>query len=156
MGSEVISQEEDTQGDQHSLQHLSGGQKAVVAACLNFAIQRIEPLPFYILDEFDSALDPLYCEGIAQQISLLSKPHEDPVTGEPCPGAQFLVTSFKSHMVEHADRLFEVSYTNSESKVAIIKKERALKLIENAPKETKPAKKGKKSNWRRIDNNKIL
>ena len=64
---EVISQEQD-KDEQHplSLAHLSGGQKAVVAACLIFAIQRIEPLPFYILDEFDSALDPLYCEGIAQ------------------------------------------------------------------------------------------
>jgi chromosome segregation ATPase len=65
-GDEVISQDQDTQSHQHSLSHLSGGQKAVVAACLIFAIQRIEPLPFYILDEFDSALDPLYCEGVAQ------------------------------------------------------------------------------------------
>ena len=71
----------------------------MVAAALIFAIQRIEPLPFYILDEFDSALDPLYCEGIADQISMLSRPHVDPVTGLQCPGSQFLVTSFKQHMV---------------------------------------------------------
>ena len=50
----------------HSLNHLSGGQKAVVAACLIFAIQQIEAAPFYIMDEFDSALDANYCQGIAE------------------------------------------------------------------------------------------
>jgi len=82
-GEQVISSQDDFEEASHplSLSRLSGGQKAVVAACLIFAIQRIEPLPFYILDEFDSALDPLYCEGIANQIAELSRPHTDPVTG---------------------------------------------------------------------------
>ena len=44
-----------------SLSHLSGGQKAVVAACLVFAIQKIDAAPFYVMDEFDAALDPQYC-----------------------------------------------------------------------------------------------
>jgi len=131
---QVISSQDDQaqQAAAHSLSlsHLSGGQKAVVAACLIFAIQRIEPLPFYILDEFDSALDPLYCEGIAAQIALLSRPHLDPVTGQQCPGSQFLVTSFKPHMVSCADRSFEVSFRNSESRLARISADKALKLIE--------------------------
>ena len=86
-------------------------------------------MPFYVLDEFDSALDPLYCEGIAEQISKLSKPHVDPVTWVHCAGSQFFVTSFKPHMVEYADSLFEVSFKNSESKLAPIGKDKALKLI---------------------------
>eukprot|EP00435_Cladocopium_sp_Y103_P050943 s819_g15.t1 len=36
---------------------LSGGQKTVVALSLIFAIQRLEPAPFYLLDEVDAALD---------------------------------------------------------------------------------------------------
>ena len=49
---------ESSQEDDLTLSRLSGGQKAVVAACLIFAIQQIEAAPFYIMDEFDSALDP--------------------------------------------------------------------------------------------------
>jgi len=49
-----------------NLDSLSGGQKAVVAACLIFAIQKIDQSPFYIMDEFDSALDPQYCQGIVE------------------------------------------------------------------------------------------
>lgn len=33
------------------------------------------------MDEFDSALDPQYCQGIAEIIQKLSHTHEDPVTG---------------------------------------------------------------------------
>jgi chromosome segregation ATPase len=39
------------------LGHLSGGQKAVVAASLLFAALKIDAAPFYIMDEFDNALD---------------------------------------------------------------------------------------------------
>lgn len=41
----------------YSLKKLSGGQKAVVAICFIFAIQKLDAAPFYIMDEFDSALD---------------------------------------------------------------------------------------------------
>ena len=51
--------------DELSLSQLSGGQKAVVAACLIFAIQKIDAAPFYIMDEFDASLDAQYCQGIA-------------------------------------------------------------------------------------------
>ena len=42
------------------LQHLSGGQKTVVVVALIFAVLKIEAAPFYILDEFDHALDSQY------------------------------------------------------------------------------------------------
>ena len=40
------------------MNQLSGGQKTAVAISLIFAISKVEPPPFYILDEVDSALDP--------------------------------------------------------------------------------------------------
>lgn len=89
--SEVITSQQDQESNESlqalSLTHLSGGQKAVVAACLIFAIQKIEAAPFYIMDEFDSALDPQYCQGIAEQIKRLSHSHPDPITGDMCPGS---------------------------------------------------------------------
>ena len=39
------------------MNELSGGQKALVALCLIFAIQRCDPAPFYLFDEIDQALD---------------------------------------------------------------------------------------------------
>jgi len=39
------------------LSHLSGGQKTVVVVSLIFAVLKLDAAPFYILDEFDHALD---------------------------------------------------------------------------------------------------
>jgi ABC-type transport system involved in cytochrome c biogenesis ATPase subunit len=53
-----------------SMRQLSGGQKTLVSLALIFAIQRIDPAPFYLLDEVDAALDPQYRQTVA---SLLHK-----------------------------------------------------------------------------------
>jgi RecF/RecN/SMC family protein len=50
------------------MQQLSGGQKSVVALALIFAIQRCDPAPFYLFDEIDSALDPIYRTSVANLI----------------------------------------------------------------------------------------
>ena len=47
------------------LSHLSGGQKTVVVVALIFAVLKMESAPFYILDEFDHALDTQYRKAIA-------------------------------------------------------------------------------------------
>ena len=44
-------------GDVARMNQLSGGQKALVALTLVFAIQRADPAPFYLFDEIDQALD---------------------------------------------------------------------------------------------------
>lgn len=41
------------------MSQLSGGQKAVVALALIFAIQRCDPAPFYLFDEIDQVC-PLF------------------------------------------------------------------------------------------------
>ena len=92
------------------LSSLSGGQKAVVATCLIFAVQKIDVSPFYILDEFDSALDTSYCQGIANVIKKMSHSSKDEETGEERPGCQFIITSFKPHMISCADQIFEVLF----------------------------------------------
>jgi structural maintenance of chromosome 3 (chondroitin sulfate proteoglycan 6) len=42
----------------------SGGQRTVLAICLLMALQKCEPAPFYVLDEIDAALDPIYLDRI--------------------------------------------------------------------------------------------
>ena len=42
-------------GEMYLMQQLSGGQKALVALALIFAIQRCDPAPFYLFDEIDQA-----------------------------------------------------------------------------------------------------
>ena len=48
-----------------SMRQLSGGQKTLVSLALIFAIQRIDPAPFYLLDEVDAALDPQFRQTVA-------------------------------------------------------------------------------------------
>lgn len=56
-------------GDREALnvQQLSGGQKALVALALIFAIQRCDPAPFYLFDEIDAALDSAHRTAIASK-----------------------------------------------------------------------------------------
>ena len=49
------------------ISQLSGGQKSIVALAFIFAIQKCDPAPFYLFDEVDSALDPLYRKALAGQ-----------------------------------------------------------------------------------------
>lgn len=51
--------------DTYSLNQLSGGQQTVVALALIFAIQRVDPSPFYLFDEIDANLDAVYRTAVA-------------------------------------------------------------------------------------------
>lgn len=50
----------------------SSGEKTVVAFVIVIALQKCDPAPFYILDEFDAALDDNYRVSIANIIHELS------------------------------------------------------------------------------------
>ena len=69
-----------------SLKQLSGGQKTLVALALIFAIQRLDPAPFYLFDEIDAALDPAYRTTVAK---MLARQARDPRTP-----SQFIITTF--------------------------------------------------------------
>lgn len=96
---------------------MSGGQKAVVAASLLFSCLRIEAAPFYIMDEFDNALDAENRGAIAGLIFDLAKK------------SQFLITTFKPELLAGADKMYQVSTRNQVSAVVEIAQDKAHKII---------------------------
>ena len=48
---------------------LSGGQKTLVSLSFLLALQRCCPAPYYVLDEVDAALDPVYLPRIVELIA---------------------------------------------------------------------------------------
>lgn len=48
----------------HSLSDLSGGQKSLVALSLILSMLKLNPAPFYILDEVDAALDLSHTQNL--------------------------------------------------------------------------------------------
>lgn len=66
----------------------------MVAASLLFAILKIEAAPFYIMDEFDHALDAEFRGAIASLIMELAV------------NSQFLITTFKPELVEGASKIY--------------------------------------------------
>ena len=97
--------------------HLSGGQKAVVAASLLFSILKIDASPFYVMDEFDNALDAENRGAIADLIFDLSKK------------SQFIITTFKPELIEGADKLYQVATRNHVSSVTEVDKMKAAKIV---------------------------
>ena len=84
-----------------SVQQLSGGQKSIIAVALLLAMQKVHPVPIYLLDEIDQALDPSYRENVAQYIKSVAEE------------TQFICTTFRSEFVEEADRHFGVLNANT-------------------------------------------
>ncbi len=76
---------------------LSGGEKAFVAIALYFAILKVRPTPFCMLDEIDAALDDRNVERFAGYLRFLSKK------------VQFLVVTHRRGTMEEADELFGVT-----------------------------------------------
>ena len=76
---------------------LSGGEKAFVATALYFAILKVRPTPFCILDEIDAALDDRNVERFASYLHNLSK------------RTQFIVITHRRGTMESADVLYGVT-----------------------------------------------
>lgn len=83
--------------DNKKLVQLSGGEKALTALALVFAIQRCAPAPFYAFDEVDSSLDGINVEKLASIIKEQSK------------NTQFIVVSHRKPMIESANRTVGVT-----------------------------------------------
>lgn len=84
----------------------------MVVVSLIFAVLKLEPAPFYILDEFDHALDTQYRLSIATLIAELSS------------RSQFLITTFKPELIRAAQaKLFEVKFLGKKSTIKEISKE---------------------------------
>ena len=80
---------------------LSGGEKALTAICLLFAILQVKPSPFVILDEAEAALDEVNVDMFGKY---LLKEKER---------SQFIVITHKKRMMEYADSLYGVTMQES-------------------------------------------
>ena len=76
---------------------LSGGEKAFTAIALLFAILRINPAPFCILDEIEAALDDVNVYRFADYLKKFSKE------------TQFLVITHRKGTMEAADTVYGVT-----------------------------------------------
>ena len=76
---------------------LSGGEKALTAIALVFAIFQLNPAPFCLLDEVDAPLDDANTERYAKLVTKMSK------------GTQFLFISHNKIAMEMAEQLIGVT-----------------------------------------------
>ncbi len=76
---------------------LSGGEKAFVAIALYFAIIKVRPTPFCMLDEIDAALDDRNVERFSRYLRSLSE------------NTQFIVITHRRGTMEDADTLYGVT-----------------------------------------------
>ena len=89
---------------------LSGGEKAFTAIALLFAILKINPAPFCILDEIEAALDDVNVYRFAEYLKKFSKE------------TQFLVITHRKGTMEAADTVYGVTMEeNGISKLLSIK-----------------------------------
>lgn len=108
--------------EQLQVEQLSGGQKTVCAVALILAIQMVDPAPFYLFDEIDAALDKQYRTAVAGIIKALSA------------NAQFICTTFRTDMLQVADKFFRVKYENKISTVVEVDRQEAINFIKGTNK----------------------
>lgn len=76
---------------------LSGGEQALVAICIYFAILKVRPSPFVLLDEIEAALDDVNVVKYAQYLRTL------------CERTQFIAITHRRGTMEEADVLYGVT-----------------------------------------------
>ena len=76
---------------------LSGGEKAFVAIALYFAILKLRPTPFSVLDEIEAALDDVNVARFAAYVKRLSEQ------------TQFIIITHRRGTMEAADMLYGVT-----------------------------------------------
>ncbi len=80
-----------------NMMQLSGGEKALTAIALLFAIQNLKPSPFCLLDEIEAALDESNVGRYAKYLHKLTK------------YTQFIVITHRRGTMESADRLYGIT-----------------------------------------------
>lgn len=80
-----------------NMMQMSGGEKALTAIALLFAIQNLRPSPFCLLDEIEAALDENNVQRFADYLHKLTK------------STQFIVITHRRGTMEQADRLYGIT-----------------------------------------------
>ncbi|MRH42230.1 chromosome segregation protein SMC [Aquibacillus halophilus] len=103
------------------LQHLgllSGGERALTAIALLFAILRVRPVPFCVLDEVEAALDDANVNRFARYLKFYSEK------------TQFIVITHRKGTMEEADVLYGVTMQESGvSRLVSVKLEDTPELV---------------------------
>lgn len=97
-----------------NMMQLSGGEKALTAISLLFAIQNLKPSPFCLLDEIEAALDESNVDRYARYLKKLTN------------RTQFIIITHRRGSMEMADRLYGI--TMQEKGVSTLV---SVNLIEN-------------------------
>ena len=80
-----------------NMMQLSGGEKALTAISLLFAIQNLKPSPFCLLDEIEAALDDSNVGRFAKYLHKLTN------------NTQFIIITHRKGTMEAADRLYGIT-----------------------------------------------
>lgn len=79
------------------IEQLSGGEKALIAISIYFAVMKVAPPPFCVLDEVDAALDDVNINRFADYLRRMSK------------ATQFIIITHRRGSMEEADVLYGVT-----------------------------------------------
>lgn len=95
---------------------LSGGEKALTAIAILFAILRLKPMPFCVLDEIEAALDDANVNLFAEFLKKFSD------------YTQFIVITHRKPTMQHADTIFGVTMEEKGvTKIVSVEMEQAVK-----------------------------
>lgn len=104
-----------------SIELLSGGEKTLTAIAILFAINKLSPMPFSILDEIDASLDETNARLFAQYLSKFSSE------------TQFIVITHRKPTMSLCDVLYGVTMQEKGiSKVVKVRLEEAEKQIKES------------------------
>ena len=84
-----------------NMELLSGGERSLTAIALLFAVLKIKPVPFCILDEAESALDAINVNRFAQYMERLKRT------------TQFIVITHRKETMLYADTLYGITMQHS-------------------------------------------